>query len=471
MSVASIPAGGGDTVWRRFGVGWALLLLLIAIAYDAFFLRIFSQWWFEDDPVLFAFAKSAANPLAFFLPGTLKAYGAGGALAPLQGISEWIDGAFAYRSVTFAHWHNVASLTATLWLGFHVLRHFSVSRPGALFICVLWLFLPPTIVVNEFLAARHYLEGFAVSLLAVGIAQEIAQGRWTEDGLSIGKLYLTLATAMLFKEIFAITVPLFIFIYLYEAKRYRGAIGAVVLVPFYLLYRYLSFGAGVSWGSPFLGPMAYLRYLTHLPYAMAGNCGGYLLLIFFGLALVGFARKRGRPIRVFGYATLLIASNLVVIYPVSYPLSHEWMENGAWDRVLFPLDSGLLFAGGIFWFQAFNPQVRRLGGGLALIILLCGAVVTREKWQVMMAQYRREGLFYLAHPDRLLYSEVRAAFFLDGVRELYNIPKRHHVLSVNRTKPPTDIIAGHTTIWRLVDGKFRQDRKLFLELESHSPSP
>src|SRR2546423_459999 len=206
---------------------------LTSLVYNIFFLRTFSHWWFEDDAHLFGFVRTIRNPAAFFSRETIKSLGAGGALTPCQAVSEWIDSQIAYRSLAFALFHNTVSVTVTLLLLFHVLRRFALSTRAAILLCLLWLFLPATIVVTEFLSARHYLEGFAVSLLAVAFAQNLSHGVWRERARTIALLSVTVACAMLFKELYAITVPLFCAVYLFESKRNRAAIAALLLIPLY----------------------------------------------------------------------------------------------------------------------------------------------------------------------------------------------------------------------------------------------
>ena len=449
--------------------GWLAAFFAIALIYHTFFLRTFSHWWFEDDPTLFAFVKTIRNPAAFFIsPATLRGYGAGGSLVPFQAVSEWIDSSIAYRSITFAHFHNVVSLAVTLFLLFHVLRRFALSNRMAMALSLLWLCLPATIVVNEFLSARHYLEGFAASLLAVAVAQKIAQGVVRENARMIALLCVTLACAMLFKELYAITIPLFIAIYLHESGRNRAAIFALFLIIPYIAYRYWVFGGGVRWGAPFLGPGEYLQYLSRLPSALAGNFGGYALVALFAGMLIAFGRSQKNLGRALTYTSLLLASSLVVIYPVAYPVYHFGHEHGTWLRVLHLLGSGLLLAGGIFFCHLQRRYVRVSITLLTVAVLVCGAIVTRNQWERLMLQAKREGKFYLAHPDWLIYSEVTAGFYLDGLRLLYDVPVRHHILASERTKPPKSEIERHQTIWRVVNGKFEPDPQLFAELQANA---
>lgn len=452
--------------WRYW-----IFFFVTSVVYNVLFLRTFSHWWFEDDAYLFGFVRTIQNPAAFFHRETIKSLGAGGALTPFQAISEWIDSHIAYRSLAFAHFHNAISVAVALLLLFHVLRRFGVSIRAATVVSLLWLCLPATIVVTEFLSARHYLEGFGVSLLAVAFAQNLSQRVWRENARTVALLAITVASAMLFKELYAITVPLFCAIYLFESKRNRAAVATLVLVPLYFVYRHWVFGATVDSGSPWLHPLEYVIYLSRLPYTLAGNFGGYVLVPLAIALLIFFARQQERPGRFLIYAGLVVGSAMAVIYPVAFPVSLQWLDHGTWCRALFLLGSGLLIAGGIACFHTGSRRARIFAALLTFAVLICGAVVTRTEWQRLMLQSKREGTFYVAHPDRLFYSEVPAAFFLDGVRFLYDIPVRHHVFAIERDRPPAEILNRYQTIWRVVDGKYVEDPKLFSELQANAARP
>ena len=276
---------------------------------------------------------------------------------------------------------------------------------------------------------------------------------------------------MIFIGVGAITVPLFCAIYLFESKQHRAALVALILIPLYFVYRHWVFGATVDSGSPWLRPVEYLIYLSRLPYTLAGNFGRYVLVpLAIGL-LIFFARQQKRPGRFLVYAGLVIGSDLAVIYPVAFPVSLQWLDHGTWCRALFLLGNGLLIVGGIACFHATSRRAQMLAALLTFAALICGAVVTRAEWQRLMLQSKREGTFYVAHPDRLFYSEVPAAFFLDGVRLLYDIPVRHHIFSIERDRPTAEIVNRHQTIWRVVDGKYVEDPKLFSELQANASKP
>ncbi|HSV62736.1 MAG TPA: hypothetical protein VLH83_05275, partial [Chthoniobacterales bacterium] len=59
----------------------------------------------------------------------------------------------------------------------------------------------------------------------------------------------------------------------------------------------------------------------------------------------------------------------------------------------------------------------------------------------------------------------------DGVRFLYDVPVRHHIFALERQRPPAEILNRHQTIWRVVDGKYVEDPKLFSELQANAAQP
>ncbi len=112
---------------------------------------------------------------------------------PLQAVSEWIDSAVAYRSARFAYFHNIVSLSIALGFLMHVLRCFGLSMVCSLTLLILWLCLPATIAVNEFLSTRTVARNLTI----------------------YPRTFRRVACAALCKELYAVTVPLFLFFYLH----------------------------------------------------------------------------------------------------------------------------------------------------------------------------------------------------------------------------------------------------------------
>lgn len=438
---------------------WWALLLTAGLVYHVVLLRTYSHWWFEDDPAVLAAVKTVANPLRFFFDrGLIQGFSA--ALVPMLPISMWIDSALAYRSVGFAHLHHFVSLEVTLILLFGVLRGFGLKSRHACALAILWLLLPATVVVNEFLSVRHYLEGFAWSLAAILVAQKISQGRWRVNAGTMAVLLLLLGAAALSKEIFAFTVPIFVFFYLYDAGR-RAAAAVLLLVPaLYLADRIWALGTSIYYQAPFVGAGEYLLFLSRFPYIFAGNIGGYVLAVLTAAVLVQLYRAgRIRP-EMMAATGLILGSALAAIYPVTFPVNLTWMEHGTWYRAVFVISTGLLLSVGYLISKTAHPYFQRGALIASSIILLLGAIVTARKWQQDMSRYEFEGKYYLAHDDRLIYSELPARWYLAGLSNLYGGP-RHFITFVEHGPLSPEQTATYQTIWRYRDGTFVEDRQLY----------
>ena len=448
------------SAWRRTFIA-CFFLFCIGGVYHVLFLRTFSHWWFEDDPVLFAFVRTIANPLRFFFDrSAIQSFSA--SLVPMQSVSMWIDSAIAYRSVRFAQIHHLFSLQVTLILLYIVLRDFGLRSRAAFALVLLWLCLPATVSVNEFLSARHYLEGFGWSLGAVLVAQKIGQRRWRETAPTIALLFVMLAIGALFKELYVVTVPLFVFFYLYSCRRYMAAGIALLVIPLYGLYRVWAFGSRLPLFMPLVETRAYLKFLGRFPYIFAGNAGGYLIIIALGLLCLW--RFRNINLRIAGCALLLLCTALATIYPTTFAISRDWLIHGTWYRVMFFVNTIFLLGGG-YWLEKTQTRSARVAAlVLSGVILIEGGYVTERHWHDEMVRYKREGRYYLQHNDRLIYSELAAYWYLGGMQTLYEIVPRHYITSREAGPLSPEQAASYQTVWRYRDGTFVEDRQLYEKL-------
>jgi hypothetical protein len=317
--------------------------------------------------------------------------------------------------------------------------------------------------VNEFLSSRHYLEGFAFSLGAILIAQKIAQGKWRENNGTIAFLFGALTIGALYKELYAVTIPLFALLYLFGCDKHRAALAALAIIPLYGAYRIWGIGTSFTWKTPLLDRSEYLQFLGRLPYFFAENIGGYLIIG--ALAVLLLWHVRDLNLRITGCALLLIGSALATIYPTSFALNEAWIVRGTWDRVMFLLSSLILLGGGYWVCKTQRASIRMGMFALAAIALAAGGYATQRHWGREMDRAETEGRYYLQHPDRLVYSEVSAPWYLDGIRQLYKIEPRHHV-TPNESGPLSPEQAAYGTIWRYRDGTFVEDRQLYEALRS-----
>ena len=446
----------------------------VALSYHAFFLKTFDHWWVDDDPRNFATVRSVSNPLSFFTdPATARNFSSTNTVNPMLALSIWVDCRLANQSFRFAQFHNILILTATLCLLFLILRRCGLSAIGAFATSLIWLFLPATGIVSEWLAARHHLEGFTWSLAAFLVAQKLARSEWRQNAGSIGLLLLFVGFAALSKETTAITVSFGLSLYLWHRGRLSAAISCVVLFLVYVGYRswIVGFTAGEGHYLALPNALVFVQFLTRLPYVFTGNPGGYLLVALAILAVILAVARGQLRLRPILYASAVIVSCLIVVGRGALPLYREWLDPSTWYRIVFLLESGLLI--GTAYLIAKMPTARLgyLTAAVALPIAFAGGVVTQKKWDLLSERYEAEGKYYLKYPDRLLYSEVPAGWYLDGIQQLYDVPTRHHVVAGHELTQLTQQLATHSEIWRYADGKFVTDPQLFRQLKAKVEEP
>jgi lipoprotein signal peptidase len=98
---------------KRFSLSpnWlaAAALLLIGALYAMAYFKLYSRWWFEDDPALFAYAGGIGNPITIFVDANVvRHFTTGKALVPMQIFSYLMD-------VRVAGFSRRSSPTPTKW--------------------------------------------------------------------------------------------------------------------------------------------------------------------------------------------------------------------------------------------------------------------------------------------------------------------------------------------------------------------
>jgi hypothetical protein len=445
--------------------------MVVVVCYHAFFLKTFSGWWMDDDPRNFGFAKELSNPLILFVnPPLAREFSGTSTVNPMLGISIWLDSHLAYRSYFFAELHNMVILVTIIVLFVLVLRAFGLSPLSISVLLLLWLLSPPMVVVSGWVAARHHLEGLLWSLGAIRIAQFIVAGTWPESGRSISGLLFCLATASLFKETFAIAVPLGVGLYLWSSHRRSSALSCAGLLIFYSIYRCWMVGFTARYDAPLLGPSAFGEFLIRLPHILVGNVGGYVLLGIVLAVLVLTIIRGELSGRVSAYILLLIGTSLAVIYPGAYALHRDWLEPLTWIRIVLLLHTGLLVGASYLLSRWGTGWLRYVAAAVSILYFAWGGMVAQKQWNQLRERYAAEGKYYLNHPDHLVYSEVPASWYLDGVRTLYAIPARHHVTRDDQPKVLAELLHDYQSIWRYSAGNFVEDPELYRTLSARAES-
>ncbi len=388
--------------------------------------RIHGDWWFEDDAYQRHFILHCPEPSAYFLDREKNyPFNMGRSFTPLLAFTLFLDTLVSPKSPTPAYLHTMLSLALTTLLFFALLRRFLDSY-SAVFVTAIWLFLPSTIAVTEFLATRHYLEGFMFSLAALLLATALPStskpGQWFVL-MAVAILYYLAALA---KEVY-VTFTFFALIALFSSRKRFGAMALIFATGLAYSIHRLWFLQGLSRDS-FPLHTTFFKYFASMPFTFSGNNGGYLLAILLGLLLILAVFKK----KCTGQQLLMLAGAVAVllfsIFPVYHNLHGKQQELGTWYRLVFLANSFWLAMGG--WLcRGLLPRNLSIGVALlAVAIVLPGGLQTARNWDHMKTAYREEAVFYLENPDKLLYTELPAPWFITNIHDLYEGDTLPHVI-------------------------------------------
>jgi hypothetical protein len=102
---------------------------------------------------------------------------------------------------------------------------------------------------------------------------------------------------------------------------------------------------------------------------------------------------------------------------------------------------------------------------LAIVLMLPNTEFTRLQWANTLARAEAEGKFYLAEPEKLLYSEEEALWFIVGVHRLYRVPQPHYIHKYfTSSREAKQLLRQHDTIWRYEAGTYIADAELYDKL-------
>lgn len=438
------------------------LVVAVGLVQGVFILQTWTDFWFDDDATLFAFVSGVKNPLAFFLSRQVIA-GTGFSFTPMQMVSYWFDLKMSGTNPVGAYLHGTVVFILTAVMLFAVLRFSQTSR-FSLLVTLAWMFLPSTIVIEEFIGARHYMEGLLLTLGALFCCYKYLE---TDHGNRrfgfIALALVCLFLAMLAKEVYVTTGFLCVFLLVASHKRYGAGAAVMVLGLVYACYRLWAVGLASKYPVPAGDAGAYLRFLGQLPYIFAGNHLGYLLLGGVVAGGAGLALKRRFPYRAGAVFIVVAVVSCLTIFPGSLYLSQEWQSRGTWYRLPFVLNLVLLI-GGCLLVRRGNRRFAALMAAILTLSLLYGALLTRNHWNILKDRYAVTGRFYVANRDKLVYSEVPAYWYLGGLKSLYHLD---HPFILSSSPPPfkLDTVPQAAEIWRYRGGAMVKDPALWMELK------
>ena len=457
----NVPYPRSPPTDRRRALLFACLVLLVGVGNVAFRLGTVGDWWFEDDPLLYAGVRNVASPWLFFYDVAANRLATTGPneLAPMLLSSMWLDLWLAPRSTAWAYAHSGLVYLATSVAFYFAMRRLLREGWLALATTIAWMLLPSTSVLVEFISTRHYLIGMFWALLAAMSVDDALRARPGPRGWLLLRVAAFIWLSIISKEFFPPAVLTLAFLWFAWQRDWRGAAIPVALGACYAIYRIaMTEPSLVYYGNSLMSLSQVAKLILRLPYMTYGGWIGYVAL---ALTVVLLRRQvradRGiLPVVAIGGATLAVS--LLVIYPVGNPVANAWNSFGTWYRTPCVINTLLLVA---FAYAVGNLQRAPARVGLMTLLLLAvmhGSHRTAEQWDLMKAEQAAEAQFIFDNPDKTLVSQVRAVWFLPGVAALF--PDRELGTFVCRWDRPRseayqELLQSSRPFWVYDGGKVR----------------
>jgi hypothetical protein len=461
MQVQDSPSGQTGSRQRHRGLAFALVILVVGLGNVVWHLGTLGDWWFEDDPFLYAAIRGIAAPWLFFYDVAANRAATGpNELAPVLLSSMWLDLWLAPRSTVWAYAHTALVYLATALAFYFAMLRLLPQASLALPTAIAWMLLPSTTVLVEFLSTRHYLIGMFFALMAAMSVDDALKARPGNRGFLLARVAAFTWLSIISKEFFPPALLTLTFLWFSWKKDWRGASIPVLLGAVYAIYRvHMTEPAIVYYGNALMSPMQVLKLLFRLPYMTYGGWAGYAALTFTSILLWRRSRTHREilPVLVIGGATLLVS--LIVIYPVGQTVSSSWRSLGTWYRTPCVINTLLLVA---FAYAVGTLRQERARAALMLTLLIAvlhGSHRTAQQWDTMKAEQVAEAEFMFANPDKTLLSQIKAVWFLRGVASLY--PERKGGAFVCRWDRPwsevyTGLLRSSGPFWLYEDGAVRE---------------
>lgn len=454
------PAPRVEGNFRR-GLPFVLVVLFVGVVNVGWHLGTLGDWWFEDDPFVYAAISRVASPWLFFYDVGANRLATGpNELAPVLLSSMWVDTWLAPRSTTWAYAHTALLYLATALAFYFAMLRFLRGRSIAVATTVAWMLLPSTTVLVEFLSTRHYMIGMFWALLAAMAVQDALKARRGSRGPVLVRVAAFIWLSIISKEFFPPAVLTMTFLWFAWRRDWRGAAIPVALGAVYAVYRVLmTEPALVYYGNALMSAEQVLKLLLRLPYTTYGGWAGYAALALTTVLLWRKARvdRDILPVIVIGAATLAVS--LLVIYPVGNPVSTSWRSFGTWYRTPFVINTLLLVALAYAVGTIRQERARVAIMALVLIAVVSGSHRTAKQWDHMKAEQAAEAEFMLTNPEKTLVSQIRAVWFLRGVTSLY--PERKGGAFVCRWERPQsdayqELLQSSQPFWTYENGEIQE---------------
>ncbi|PIE90014.1 MAG: hypothetical protein CR997_08530 [Acidobacteria bacterium] len=424
----------------------------------------FFNWWLEDDVYQRAFILSLDSPLTIFTNShQMFAFDMSRTFVPWLAFSEYLDIHLAPYSPVFSNLHNTVSFALTSFFLFYWLKRVLPVKYAVLALC-LWIYLPSTILISEWTAVRHYLEGLLFSVLALLVLEKTGDKSQPLQGvvytLCVCLLYYLSAIS---KEIYVTFTFYMISILFIKKKNYVG-IGFLCLTGLlYLGHRFLYFG-GLGSSSLVFSPSQLLGFEV-LPFSFSGNHAGAVVFIVVLIMNVVILLKKHPPIT----WLVCLGGLFTLLFPLMPVIQHLDSDHQmkTWYRLVF-LFNTVFVIGTVFSIKELSN--RKLKVAISTAVLLCllsGSVSMSNKIDKLRIAYKLEAAFYLENPDKLLFSQVPYAQYISNVHDLFCPDDKRHYIDWQGLMDRGVIhstLLEYDTIWVYQDGEYKPDTSIYMEL-------
>lgn len=449
-----------------YGKAWLWASLLCGLLFMVVGQNLLLDFWFEDDTNILFYIQRYTQPLWYFFDiDTMRALSPARTLTPMQPLSFAIDHLLAGMRPWFFYLHVILVALATqamLWVLLRKLTNPLIAST----ISLCWLINPATMAVTEFISARHYLEGLALIGAACLASFRVVESPKVGDQLKWSLLALLLYLLASASKELSVTNGYWILLTIMVYGRRWLAAAIITLGPLlYFAYRNWAIGLiGQGFDKDWSILWDYQTFLSWLPYMLPGSPYGVAL---FGLGAVLLLLALWQR-KIDWHQALWWSSHIAIALITILPVSIHWMASatthGTWYRVGFFVNTLWLVLLGWLIQRTLSKRIHYIVLPLVLACFALGSYQAIQAWDARKAPIEPLAHFYTQNPERLLYTDQPAIFFL-GWHNLhyYGDPQRFVTRKMD-PKRAERILTQHKTIWRMQGQSFVRDQDLYNRL-------
>ena len=392
-----------------------LLLTPIIIAAIIYFPCIKNGWWTVDDPLILNLTIQNGW-YKFFYKKEVWHQISSTNLTPWINLSYAIDWfLFGFNPKGFFYHHYLSFLLAIFLCELVIYRTLGLTT--ALASSLLFIITLPTAMTASFLWLRHYIEGLALSALALLLFLKSYKNLSLYYSVFGAIFYFLACTA---KEIY---VPLIILIILYpntfSRKHFRLKISYLFVLFVYILWRYHMLGHNFITGYPSQSFISWTSFFYLIFYNLYLHKVLTFIVIFLFLSLLLFYFSILSNFLKF-YFSLIFFSIIFPIVKVSFFLL-KIKNNFGYSRIL------LLFSLFLCLFFSFSlkSSQKRIFTALTFLLLFINAMAFYLNDPIDFAnnlynKYKQLGTFLLSKSDKdVLVYPYEDTYFLNHLLAIY----------------------------------------------------